>query len=47
MSFFFIKQASYDLEDLNYLLEAEGIEKLSVSEPVSMINWLESLKNEV
>lgn len=39
-----IKQATYNLEDLNYLLEAEGMEKNSISEPVPMINWLEDLK---
>lgn len=38
-----IKQARYDLEDLNYLLEAEGMEKHSIFEPVPMINWLKDI----
>lgn len=38
-----VKKASADLEALNYLLEAEGMEKFSVSEPVPMINWLEDI----
>lgn len=40
-----IKQSTYNLEDLNYLLEAEGMEKISISEPVPMINWLKDLKH--
>lgn len=40
-----IKQSTYYLEDLNYFLEAEGMEKLSISDSVPMINWLEDLKN--
>lgn len=40
-----IRKAINDLSDLNYLLEAEGMEKISISEPVPMINWLEDLKN--
>lgn len=38
-----IKQSTYNLEDLNYFLEAEGMEKISASEPVPMINWLKEL----
>lgn len=38
-----IKQSTYNLEDLNYFLEAEGMEKLIASEPVPMINWLEDI----
>lgn len=38
-----IKQSTYFLEDLNYFLEAEGMEKLIASEPVPMINWLEDI----
>ena len=40
-----IKETSSDLNSLNYLLGAEGMEKLSTSEPVPMINWLKDLKN--
>jgi len=38
-----VRQAANDLETLNYLLEAEGMDKLKPSEPVPMINWLEDL----
>lgn len=31
------------MENFSYLLEAGGMEKVSISEPVSMINWLEEL----
>lgn len=39
-----IKETRYKLEDLNYLLEMEGIEQSSSFEPVPMINWLEKHK---
>ena len=38
-----IKQARYNLEDLNYLLEVEGIERTDSIEPVPMINWLKDI----
>lgn len=38
-----IKEASFELDSLNYLLETEGMEKLNVSEPVPMINWLKDI----
>ena len=40
-----IKQATYNLEDLNYLLEVEGIERTDSIEPVPIINWLKDLNN--
>lgn len=39
-----IKEASFELDSLNYLLETEGMEKLNGSEPVPMINWLKNYK---
>lgn len=38
-----IKETRYKLEDLNYLLEVEGIEQTSTFEPVPMINWLKDI----
>lgn len=35
------RQASEDLDSLNYLLEAEGMEKLDVGGKVPLFNWLE------
>ena len=38
-----IKETRYNLEDLNYLLEVEGIEQAGSIEPVPMINWLKDI----
>lgn len=38
-----IKETRYNLEDLNYLLEVEGIENTGSIEPVPMINWLKDI----
>ena len=35
------RKSSHDLDALNYLLEAEGMEKLDVSGEIPLFNWLE------